>query len=1352
MKKYVLACLLGFFCLLNAFGQEQESNPYTVDFESNYNFEVSVPFYPKCWRMWSQSRRNGPDVAKHGTYYAGSNPIAPQPIIQYNTCFFNAKTTDTFSFYVKIVNLPASGAPFSALKPFVGTYKFGSSGGLYAGVLWVDTIQVVDSDWVRFKYNFPINGMQRVVIYLNKDAPYSNWVQNNNIWWCTDYFRTNATPIYDAKPRVHIKLTTGTPTACTPISRTFTADSLVNWSSPFKLEWFKNRASGAALKTSIDRNDTIYTDATFGPNDTIIACLQSYATCNLGSDLSIYKVYDTIIIGICKKINSLNLPVKSFCPGASITVNYKTSPSGNWTTGTKVLAQYASAKTFATPTNIGLPGNLTVTNENQSIASTLSTSLASGKYYIRCISTDGVASDYIDSITIYPVPVNSAVITGAKCIGDATGSINLSVTAGTTPFTYSWSNGATVQDISSMAAATYTVTTTDQNGCRDNDGYAVGQPPATFSLSLNLRTNVTCFGSSTGSININTSVGTEPYTYSWSNGATDKNVSSLVANTYNITATDNYGCTRIGSWSITEPDSMAFNKSITHVNCYGQSNGSINLTPVGGSGGYVFSWSIGSTTKNIGFLTASTYTLKITDASSCTRTGSFIVTQPSVINISGTTTDVAVFGQSTGAVNITVSGGTGSVYGYAWSNSKTTEDISGLSSGLYTVTASDVNSCNNTMSFTINQPGDIVPTAIRTHVTCNGGTNGNINLSVAGGTTPYTYSWVTGATTQDITGLSSGSYNITISDQAGGSKVTSYSINQPSALNLSRTITNTSCFGGSDGSIDLSVTGGNDPYTYSWSNTKTTQDPTGLTRNTYTITVTDSVACTATASYAVDEPTTLVLTPTATDISCFGRSDGGINISSSGGTSPYTFSWSNGAASQNISSVGIGTYTLTLTDNKACTKIASSTLTQPSKFNAITSDDTISCANNNVTLTSSGGNTYLWSNTRTTSTITIAPNDTTIYFVTVTDVLSCTDVDTAVVYAKTRPNVVAGADFSVVIGAISQLTATVTGGTGQYSYLWTPKALLQMDTVIYPNTINMTASTSFTIVATDKVTGCSGTATQGVTVTGIPLSVVISLSASDQGDNVSLTTCQSAEVTLYARARGGTGIYNYVWTTDPPLATGNYVVKNDSIMSIPKIGDAGIYKIMVNDGNTSYGDSIVIVVNPQPDPKLTVDNDSIAKGDQITLSIDRNSGKTYIWSVPGYNNRSSITIKPELKNDDDDFITYKVTVTNSETCSKTDTINIYVFDYQVWVPESFTPNSDNINSTLCVRGVGLKEIDFKLYNRWGELVFHTNDPRFCWDGTYNDKIQHLQTFGWIAVGKYSNDRTFNKTGSVTLLK
>ena len=296
-----------------------------------------------------------------------------------------------------------------------------------------------------------------------------------------------------------------------------------------------------------------------------------------------------------------------------------------------------------------------------------------------------------------------------------------------------------------------------------------------------------------------------------------------------------------------------------------------------------------------------------------------------LISVGESHTQVSCNGGADGTIDITATGGT-PPFTFLWSDGPTNEDRSGLAAGSYTVTATDANACPKALTIVITEPPVLSASESHVNLSTCGGTDGSIDLTVSGGTPPYGYTWSSGATTQDISGLGLGTYTVTVTDDKGCTAGKTVAITAPGAPTLGEAHFNVSCNGGANGSVDLTVNGGTGPFTYAWSNGATTQDLGSLGPGTYNVTVTDANACTALLGVTVTEPAVLALSQTHVNV-CTGGTDGSIDLTVAGGTEPYGYSWSNGATTQDLTDLAAGTYNVTVTDANSCTQGLGVTIT-----------------------------------------------------------------------------------------------------------------------------------------------------------------------------------------------------------------------------------------------------------------------------------------------------------------------------------------------------------------------------------------------------------------------------------------
>ena len=338
-------------------------------------------------------------------------------------------------------------------------------------------------------------------------------------------------------------------------------------------------------------------------------------------------------------------------------------------------------------------------------------------------------------------------------------------------------------------------------------------------------------------------------------------------------------------------------------------------------------------------------------------------------------TNISCNGEKNGALTVSASGGT-PMYSYSWSNgsttsntSSTTNSISNLTNGNYSVTITDSNGCKATVATTITEPSSLTANATATDVSCNEGNDGTVDLTVTGGTAPYTYAWNNTATTEDMIGLTAATYSVTVTDANGCTATESVDVLEPATLVASAAATDVSCNGGDDGAVDLTVTGGTAPYTYAWNNTATTEDMVGLKAATYSVTVTDANGCTATELVTVSEPTAIGIATSTTDVSSNGGNDGKVTTTVTGGTAPYTYAWNNTATTKDLTGVTAGTYAVTVTDANGCTATKSVEVKEPAALEIKTNiDRNVSCnggSDGKATANVNGGTApyaYLWSN------------------------------------------------------------------------------------------------------------------------------------------------------------------------------------------------------------------------------------------------------------------------------------------------------------------------------------------------------------------------------------------------------
>ncbi|WP_299215812.1 Ig-like domain-containing protein, partial [uncultured Dokdonia sp.] len=667
------------------------------------------------------------------------------------------------------------------------------------------------------------------------------------------------------------------------------------------------------------------------------------------------------------------------------------------------------------------------------------TNLPEGTYQVRVRNADSGCENQnsttvlIDDLDI-AIPID---VTNILCKGEINGAIDITVTGGKLPYTYLWSTGETTEDISGLAAGSYSVTVTDDYDCTITANVTVTEPQDDLSSS-GVVVDVLCNSEDTGAIDFTVNGGTPPYTYAWSNGETTQDISDLVAGNYSVVATDANGCTISDNFTITEPDN-ALSVNITRIDAttaQGCLNGEATATVTGGTAPYTYQWSASAGNQTTQTATnlpgnfngngAGVHSVTITDANGCELVQSVIIncsdTCDAVIAIQNVT-DVLCAGENTGVATVSASSNANpaALFTFTWNTGQidsgvTSSTLSNLTAGVYTVSVTiDGTVCLAVeQSVTITEPTSPVGVSISsTDETGPGLNNGTATANPTGGVPPYTYLWSNGETTQTITGLAPNTYNVTVTDANGCEAMNTVTVNEGSCNNLAITTsaTNVSCNGFSDGTASSNTTGGVGPFTYLWSNGATTEDITGLVAGSYTVTVTDGFTnCTAQSTVTVNEPSVLSGGIAVNNVLCFNESTGSLNLTVSGGTFPYTFAWSNGETTEDIINVAAGNYSVIVTDSNGCEITVDATVMQPNS--AVTADVTTTNENgatvNDGTATAvpSGGTppyTYSWSNGETTATI--INLDSGDYTIIVTDANGCTYTETVTVNSSNQvPN------------------------------------------------------------------------------------------------------------------------------------------------------------------------------------------------------------------------------------------------------------------------------------------------------------------------------------------------------------
>ncbi|MCP4441313.1 MAG: T9SS type A sorting domain-containing protein [Aureispira sp.] len=518
-----------------------------------------------------------------------------------------------------------------------------------------------------------------------------------------------------------------------------------------------------------------------------------------------------------------------------------------------------------------------------------------------CIGTTSIVVPTLSS------PINASyTVTDASC-GLNNGAIDLTVSGGSGAYTYYWYNpisGTTTQDPSGLAAGTYAVWIGDGTGCGK---YVSGIVVNGGNASISTSTTATTCGANNGSATATVTGMTNP-TISWSGiGVAGATVSNLSSGYYAVIASDST-CTVIDSFYIGASTALTL---IDSIDLCDTTNSWITTYAPNGQWPFMYQWSDGSSTSFINNPTlGATYSVTLTDANGCTGTSTFnIPNSISPINASYTVTDASC-GLNNGAIDLTVSGGSGT-YTYYWYNpisGTTTQDPSGLAAGTYAVWIGDGTGCGKYVSGIVVSGGNASLSATGTNTSC-GLSNGSATATVSGMTNPSIH-WSTGDTgVTSISGLTAGTYIVYAND---GSCFLTDTVTISNSGNI--------FVGISPDSSSCPVTelygygwGGTAPYTYNWSNGASSSVVSGLTPGTYTLSVTDAGGCTDTANYTIQNISPISLSSIVTDANC--GNTGAIDLTATGGSGSFSYWWSNGGSTEDLNNLNPGVYNVWVWDN-----------------------------------------------------------------------------------------------------------------------------------------------------------------------------------------------------------------------------------------------------------------------------------------------------------------------------------------------------------------------------------------------------------------------------------------------------
>ncbi|MDP2384990.1 MAG: gliding motility-associated C-terminal domain-containing protein [Bacteroidota bacterium] len=822
-------------------------------------------------------------------------------------------------------------------------------------------------------------------------------------------------------------------------------------------------------------------------------------------------------------------------------------------------------------------------------------SLCAGIYDIEVSDAVGCKDTVQVTVSNSSGPLVDVDSTNVSCRGGADGEATVVSVVGTGPYTYAW--GAPIPDLDSIAsglvAGTYTSQVTDGIGCMTFTEITVNEP-GIFDDQESI-TDASCNGVNDGSIVLNPSGGTAPYSYAWSNGAPDSPSNLNIApGNYDVTITDANLCTYQFSYTVGTNAQILYDLTVTNASCFAQCNGTAILNNInGGTAPYTFVWSDGQSGTTANGLCAGNYTVTISDLNGCSTTVDTTISEPVQLNVNPTVTNTAC-SVCAGSIALAPVGGTGG-YTYLWSNGQSAATATNLCAGVYMVDVTDAAGCVNQQNIAVNNTSGPTINTVTTDVTCSGSCNGSATATPVGGTLPYQYNWLAGGqTTSAVANLCAGTYFVQVKDGANCVINDTVVINETSILAANLSHTPTTC-GASVGQAIAAPSGGTGPYTFVWSTGSNNDTISNLAAGTYSLEITDANGCKDTSFATINSNNGPVVTVATDSTLCNASADGSATLTIVGGVAPYTIVWSTGlnANSQTHTNLADGVYSVVVTDNGGCASVKNFSIEEPDQL-ALSLNNTqlpscqVAC-NGVLTAIPSGGSlayTYVWSNGGNTASINNLCSG--LYSLTVTDANGCTATQATQLDNDPNPFGITDNNVNASCGQCDGTSAlTLAGGTAPFTFNWS-------------NGDNTSTATNlcagiYMVDVTDNL-GCFQQHSVSINNANGPTVSVVSTDVNCEGQCTGTATATGA---------GGTAPYQYNW-----IGLGQVTPSVSNLC-------ADTYFVQVKDANNCVTNDTVIINETTilvATPAVTNATCGVCDGSVILNPTGGSGNYTYVWS------------------------------------------------------------------------------------------------------------------------------------------
>lgn len=998
------------------------------------------------------------------------------------------------------------------------------------------------------------------------------------------------------------------------------------------------------------------------------------------------------------------------------------------------------------------------------------TNVAAGPHTIVVTDASGGCTSTInENVGLTGTIPATFTTTATACAGVNNGTITITSAGGTGPYTFSLDGGAPVPGtipftFTNLNAGAHTIQVNDL-GTSCNTGplsvTVTTGPGVTGTISA---TPTACAGQNTGTITVTALTGTAPFSWSLDGGPylpgpSPYTFTNVFGGPHSVIIRDNFNCTVPLTINVPFGTGVTGNAISTATSCTGVNDGTITATAF--SGIPPFTWSLdggpalpGASPYIFTGVPAGSHFVTITDNVGCSTPIIVPVAAGPTPTATLTSTATACTGVNNGTITITAVSIAGpytfSLDGGAPVAGTLPYTFTNVPAGVHNIVVTGAAGCSTAPTpIPVAAGAGVTGSATTTGTSCNTATNGTITVTALSGTAPFTWSLdggpaVPGASPYTFTNVPAGTHNVLITDNFGCTYTeNNITVNAGPALTTTVTSTDVLCFGGATGIITVAVpVMGTPPYEYSLDGTvwQSSNIFSGLIAGPYTAYYRESNGCQGQQNITVNEPTALTVSNGVVAVTCNGGVDGTITVTAGGGIPPYQYSLDGGAnwQSSNIFTAGAGPFTVTIRDANGCTSTLGGTMTEPAALTASSVNTSASCNGGNdgvITVSANGGNPggyeYSLDNTnwQSSNVFNVAPNSYTVY---VRDNLGCTTNFPAVVGLSSNLTFTPQVDPTICEGSSTSLNL-VSNAT---VYTWTPSAGLSNPNIANP-VANPTVTTQYEVIAT--LDRCSIRDTVIVNVNPAPVP--------DAGVDGFICFGQTYQLQ-------GAGGVQYSWTPatyldNALLASPVSSARETITYTLSILADANGCPSLVTD-------NMVLDVTP-PVKVYTFPMDTIAyPGEQIQLRAVSAvpSANIFTWTPAINLDNPGVSNPTVTAGNIGDSLVYTVTAMSAAGCIGEGYVRLRVYKGpELWVPNAFTPNGDGKNETFYPFPVGIKAINyFRVYNRWGQLVFSSNTLYKGWDGKFNGADQGAGTFVWMGQGVDKNNQLITRQGTVTLIR